>query len=232
MSEFICQKCNPPKALASIINWKNHNTRVHGGYSESDLLQVQGIGNDEGIHIMGEGTFEDFAGKMPETATGFVTPERKVGNTAGSGDAGAEQRAETGEGSSAPPAPEVQQMPPKMRAEMNKIKKAVSQKIPRMIFRRVAIAKKDQAWELTRDEEKELGDSFEMILACLGIDFQITQINYTLTSPLWLLVYPLFTLFLIILGKQGETIDAEPDDSDNSTEGTRENASDFAFPSS
>jgi hypothetical protein len=166
---------------------------------------------EEGTAITGGETFEEFSAGLPDNAKlGFDTVP--VGQTDGA----------EGEGfglfgnSSNPDGPEpttparkALKMSKKMKAAMKKIQDKVSS-FPILYFK--GKAKVHPEWQLDQDEEEIITDSLAFLFEVLDINFEIEQLNITLTSIWWVIMYPVCAIGMIFVSHLSAAKIAHPED--------------------
>lgn len=205
-----CPNC--PFDSGSPGGWKRHMTMMHGGWSDEQLAEAGAFTLDasgargngkaamseaEGSHLMGEESFDSYASKLPSDASGLETETTEERQPTPEEDAQAERAFRR------------LQMPKKMRAEMRKLKKKISEDLPEFFFNRQAEKMEQPEWKLTKDEKDAISDSVNMVLEVLDIDFAIEPVAMTLTSIWWVIAYPVLVILGIFFLKQQEIMKKE-----------------------
>src|SRR6266404_4316629 len=199
MPEYRCP--NHPEFVAeSIGGWKNHRTRMDGGWDDADLAEATGASpSAESVRER----MNRFAATMPDNAS--VASESGAGTPTDSV-AGAE----------ASPAPEVR----RVRGTPKKLKKLFAQ-IPEVVFERNGIT--------LDDEDKDaVEEAIEFLENIFGVEFQVPASKYVVESRFWAVLWPLGVILFILVKHKAEQIFAgvkfgqQPDNRHSRTKGNRQ----------
>jgi hypothetical protein len=161
---------------STIRGWKLHMTNQHGGFADEQLQAVLGASTK---------TPEEGKLEFLSEADKPLTPEQVA------------------EFDGAPaPTPSVpvktEAVSRRLSGKMNKFKKTIADKFPRMIEN----ALRDQPELALSESDRELlTEGVENSLDVLEVDFQVAPISKTLTSPWWALIFPLLALIIVFLPK-------------------------------
>jgi hypothetical protein len=168
--EFTCAKPNCGKSFVRLGGWKNHMSRVHGGWDESDVAQVTsgGTGSEDSVQSRMQSFAESLSpdGKVLE----MPQPDGEVG--AGSASASTERQSPA-----PPPIPPVKTI----KATPKKLKKILAS-IPQTILENTGITLDDEDKEALEEAGEFLSDIF-------GVEFEVDQQKQTLHSKWWALVW-------------------------------------------
>lgn len=139
--------------------------------------------NTEGLHAIGEESLEDFIEELPEEVSqSNYNPDLPP-------DLQPSTESETN--------PKTAK---RMKAEMKRFKKQISEKLPKMLFDRLA-AERGPEWALDQDEADSISDAINTVFDALGLEFEIEPFNVVLRSRMWLFAYPILVVASIFLLK-------------------------------
>jgi len=200
MPEYRCP--NHPEFVAeSIGGWKNHRTRMDGGWDDADLAEATGASpSAESVRER----MSRFAQTMPDSASGTTAPAEgtPLGDATVSSDV--------------PPAPEVR----RVRGTPKKLKKLFAQ-IPEVVFERNGIT--------LDDEDKDaVEEAIEFLENIFGVEFQVPASKYVVESRFWAVLWPLGVILFILVKHKAEQIFAgvkfgqQPDNRHSGAEGNRQ----------
>lgn len=191
---YFCPRgCEPPKPLNTLRKWKRHMSVMHGGFLPGELAAATG-GDQEGVAITGETSFDNFAASMPEDASelrsDYQPPEPIVDIS--------EVRARAEENAR----DEAQKVvSKKVRARLDSFKKKLTGDWPMKFFAMKGI-------DLLQDERDMIRDAFDMALEMLDIQIEVQPLGWRITNPLYIIAFPFVVCFAIfgahILKQQGE----------------------------
>lgn len=181
--QLTCPKCDTTR-LHSIVGWKRHMTRSHGGYKEADLDKVLGNMPREAD---GQGKMQFLAEMEALDEPPKGTPAEKPPTPAT-----APETAKTSE-------LKTDAMARRMSGKLNKFKKSLADKVPKVMNK--AIKAKGPEWQLDTEDSELLSESVENCFEILDLQFNITPISVILKNPLWVLLLPLTVLIFIFTGK-------------------------------
>jgi hypothetical protein len=187
---FKCPKCfrgGEPTVLASLGTWKNHMTKMHGGFSDEEVTAAAGPAGNEGIALGGGESFDQASAAMPESAESFrLTPPE-----AGAFSAPKER------------APKPAKVNAAIAANLQDVKRRLAETLP-MIFGHWINKALDRP-KLSDGEMKEkckpVTEAIQTVLNALGVDIQIDPINTVIKSRLWLILIPLGALLATFFGE-------------------------------
>ena len=173
-----CAKCAKKGRVwkaQSIRGWKAHQSKTHNGYTDEELTAMLG----DTVKSSEQGKI-DFLAEVDTTSTL---------------ETGAEPAA------TAPTTPaasmKTDAVSRKLSGKMNKFKKTVAEKFPQIVSN--ALKNQPESLQLSDDDRELLTEGVENSLDVLEVDFQVSPISKTLTSPWWALIFPLFALLMIII---------------------------------
>lgn len=161
-------------------------SRQHGKYSEEQLAAAVGA-------------------KAPDAEAGRDLFLREIDSTDSSTGAEttlsgeAQERGPEGKAPTPEPVPiKTDATARKFKAELNKVKDQISAAIPDAINIKL---KDSPEWQLSADESEAVAESIQNCLKVLDIELAVQPLQWTFTSPFWVIIMPLLTL-LIIFGKK------------------------------
>lgn len=167
--EFSCQHCIG-KTFTRLGGWKNHMSRVHGGYDEHDiatvLAQSDGTVSEDNVAAR----MQAFARTIPE---------------------GSDVETETPpEGETPPPPPPPERPPKTVKATPKKLKKILGSIPTKMLETKV---------ELDEEDREALEEAGEFLTDIFGVEFEISQDKRVLHSRIWALVWVAGVALLIYI---------------------------------
>jgi hypothetical protein len=143
---------------------------------------------DEGTNVTGGESFEEFASGLPDNAkSGFGKVPTEEGTDGVTVNEGAQVLEES-------PAKKTLKMSKKMKAAMKKIQDKVCS-FPILYFE--GKAKVHPEWSLDSDEKDIITESLSFVFEVLNINFNIDQLDVTLTSIWWVIAYPTLAIGMI-----------------------------------
>lgn len=179
-----CKAQGDKPIAATLRGWKKHMTRQHGKWTEEQVRALEGISPPSANPEKGR---DLFLSEVDETTDTPAVPTEKVVSI----DAEAEARKTVDLKTDA--------MGKKFNAKLNRMKKAVAEKLPQALGK--AVEDKGPEWLLDKDDTEILSESIENCFDILDIDFKITPYSATLTNPLWVLILPLLACILVFAPK-------------------------------
>lgn len=165
--------------------------------------------DDEGLHVSGSQSFEEFGASLPVDANSFLsdaTPSASVEHGSGEGVSLLDSATAQPEGEVITSKAKRIKLSRKMQKAMDKLK-AKTSKLPIMYFHNKA--KKNPEWELDDDEKEIIEDAFFTVFEVLDIEIQIEPLNITLQSIWWILSYPMLAFVFLFLTKKSAVIERE-----------------------
>lgn len=178
-----CKSQGGKPIAATIRGWKKHMTRQHGGYTEEQLAAI-------------------LSTNAPDTEKGRDLFLNEIDSASSVDAESASSPAETGDAANPSPVPPVplktDATAKKFRAEMTKMKEQISSGVCDAINIKL---KDSPEWQLEKEESEAVAESIQNALKILDIELAVQPIQWTFTSPFWVLLMPLLTL-IIIFGKK------------------------------
>lgn len=177
---------NKPIA-ATIRGWKKHMTKNHSlgtqpGWTDEQLATLVGArpNDPEAGRTLFIAEAEEGAAPMAEGAEAIEGP---------SAEARAAQTVKI----------KTDAASRKISAKMNKMQQKFAEQIPKLLNARLAQA--GDEWKMEDKDMEFLSESIENCFDVLDVEFAVAPISKTLTSPLWVLLFPIIASVMIFLPK-------------------------------
>lgn len=162
--EFTCARPDCGKSFIKLRGWKNHMSRVHGGYDEDDVAQVTAGGSSSSEEDV-QARMQAFAASLsPGGTVESAVPEATVA-------AGQPVAA------SPPPPPTVKTV----KASPKKLKKILAS-IPQVLLENAGIT-------LDEEDKEALEEAGEFLSDIFGVEFEVPQDKRVLHSRFWAIVW-------------------------------------------